>query len=471
MEKHQYPGHDSLISHGQMSEDGAIAKFASSSVEFQARIGISRTVNRPPGLDDHYSTLSDDTLDQTAHRMSFIEIYSQTSTRSNPSPQPMLDSSPDSTNPVTPNPPLPISPKPVFTRRPSLLMKQSTPRSSVPQKEITVKPMTTNLLDLDARAELVRKSRKLSRVFGETPNAEAVVSQDIPIRRKGHTQTKPCHERPSAHARRYSLPLSSDNVSFISTSPVSEEGKLLSSAFPPHLLSSTLLTVNQESTPIRSHSPLSFIDLSDDSSSAVDNASPSDTASIEDRRRKRDRLAKLHWFLGSQVPANLVLGLADDTAASLPPLQPVSTQRRGLGIDETTRKLWATSRRSNSVIVGPLDMWPGDLDRSKTELDEREKAIIVRRKQKMEKASSKFLTFSSSPNPSIGFWCCPANRALPHIDFLTLIRDSFCTSFVVSFFYGPFFCLLSRQDTEEERKSTDHSRVQQVPLERRSFLR
>ena len=396
MEKHHYPDHDSLISHGQMSEDGAIAMFASSSVEFQARIGIARTVNRPPRLDDHYSTLPDGTLDPTTHRLSFIEIYSQATTRSNPSPlsPQMSESSPDSTNhPVTPKPPLPPTPKPVFTRRPSLLMKQSFPRSPVPQQGTSIKPITTNLLDLDERAELVRKSRKLSRVFGETPNAEAVVNQDIPrsaIRRKGRvSQTQPCHERITAQlpARRYSLPLSSDDVSFISISPASEEDKLLSSAFPPHMLSSTPLTLDQESTPIRSHSP-SFIDLSDDGSSAVDNASPPETASIEDRRRKRDRLAKLHWFLGSQVPANLVLGLVDDTAAPLPPLLPVSSQRRGMDVDGNRRKPWVTSRRSSSVIVSPSDMWPDGLDRMKTNLDEKEKAIIVRRKQKMEKVSN-----------------------------------------------------------------------------------
>jgi len=85
------------------------------------------------------------------------------------------------------------------------------------------------------------------------------------------------------------------------------------------------------------------------------------------------------------VPINLVLGLPDDSVASLPPVQQVSSQSRGIDVDENTRKLWAKPRRSKSVILSHSSR---GLERSKAELDEKEKAIIVRRAQKMEKVSS-----------------------------------------------------------------------------------
>jgi hypothetical protein len=99
----------------------------------------------------------------------------------------------------------------------------------------------------------------------------------------------------------------------------------------------------------------------------------------EDRRRRREKIAKLHRFLGSRVPTSLVLGFSasDDT---LPALEPTT-------IDDvrTSRH----NRRRSSSAAETRGNWFGPDDRMKEELDEHEKAINVRRALKMEKVIHK----------------------------------------------------------------------------------
>ncbi|KAK0466294.1 uncharacterized protein EV420DRAFT_820664 [Desarmillaria tabescens] len=97
------------------------------------------------------------------------------------------------------------------------------------------------------------------------------------------------------------------------------------------------------------------------------------------RRRNREKLAKLHRFLGSRIPTDLVLGL-EDPFLSLPP--PLDVQMDST--DEVTRKAWLRRRRSSSVAAFPPN-WSDDHDRVKEDLNDKEKAINVRRAQKMEK--------------------------------------------------------------------------------------
>ncbi|KXN88918.1 hypothetical protein AN958_06789 [Leucoagaricus sp. SymC.cos] len=97
----------------------------------------------------------------------------------------------------------------------------------------------------------------------------------------------------------------------------------------------------------------------------------------EQRRRNREKLAKLHRFLGSRVPTDLVLG-AGSLESSLPPIQPLMPAE-----DHDSRKQWLRRRRSSSA--GALPSWSDDVDRMKEELNNKEKAINVRRAQKMEK--------------------------------------------------------------------------------------
>lgn len=102
----------------------------------------------------------------------------------------------------------------------------------------------------------------------------------------------------------------------------------------------------------------------------------------ENRKKQRDRLAKLHRYLGSRVPAELVLGtIADDT--SLPSPEPVFEPPT----QETDPKAWKRLRRRSSSAAEMKTRWFDDGERVKANLDEREKALNVRRAVKMEKVS------------------------------------------------------------------------------------
>jgi hypothetical protein len=124
-----------------------------------------------------------------------------------------------------------------------------------------------------------------------------------------------------------------------------------------------------------------------------------DTASLdpvdEDRRRKRDKLAKLHRFLGSRVPVDLVIGPISPPTSGLPPIIAIPEQQEAamggqadspvLGQEEEgSRKLWQRQRRRRSSSAAFPTRWSDD-NRTQETLDEREKAVVVRRAQKMER--------------------------------------------------------------------------------------
>jgi hypothetical protein len=103
-------------------------------------------------------------------------------------------------------------------------------------------------------------------------------------------------------------------------------------------------------------------------------------AEIE-KRRKREKLARLHRFLGSHVPPEAVTGSLFGPP-SAPPAVP----------EESNHEHWV--RRNKSPP-------PYEFDRGKEELDEREKALNVRRAQKMERV------FGTQP-PQMLFYTRPS---------------------------------------------------------------
>jgi hypothetical protein len=109
------------------------------------------------------------------------------------------------------------------------------------------------------------------------------------------------------------------------------------------------------------------------SGSPSENITPEQQAE-EERRQKREKLARLHRFLGSRVPPSLAFGLDD------PPEKMFSA----LTDDEPQRKMWLRRRRSSSAAEAQ-SKWSDDTDRIKADLCSREKAINVKRAQKMEK--------------------------------------------------------------------------------------
>jgi len=442
-----------LLSHGSAASENTHER-GTSSTEEEPRISISSTIYPSSSYNSHSHSLYNfhatheqpADIPPLANRESFIEIFTPSKAEFTipdhmlSTPEQLFD--PNYQFSILSKPPLdqthspiPILPRAFFRSSRSGKSSQSSPKGSPPERSLhedSILPPTTNFLDLAERTDLIKKSRKLARVFGETPGAEVMAQQEAG-RSASSTRVAPfkarrrftpsddldtpslrqrrMSERPPTDpqfltfsGRRHSAPLT-DDVSFLSiVSPSNESHKYQGpERAPPN---DSKPSDDHATSRIGARVRTSFIDLSggeslnDDLSylkTATKNrnprrpASPSNQSLFEnmtpeeqaedERKRKRERLAKLHRFLGSRVPTNLVLGFSD-TDASLPPMQAATESAE---VEEVTRKAWLR-RRSSSAVALP-STWSDDLDRMKEELNNREKAINVRRAQKMEKVS------------------------------------------------------------------------------------
>lgn len=326
-------------------------------------------------------------------------------------------------------PPIPTTPKPVFNR-------PSPPRRSVDDRSKIEDPPPTTALSAAERAELVKKTRKLTQLFGQTPSPEIALFTPVvnsplqpshlaPDVRKGHrviaSTPNPLHPSDKGiwpppeetvylniNGRRHSAPLSPTTVSTMWGS--NEDDSVLdhdqrsfySNRYSKMRLSRKGRTSSSIVTP--APSPVSFIDLSDDDgvaemlkdisdyrlrASLSNESTMDDTASLvtltstqayeEERRWKREKLAKLHRFLGSRVPPDLALGC--DLSLSPPLPFPASPEIES----EDTRKKFRMRRRRSNSFSGYTKPLTSQEDRMKSELDIQEKALNVRRAAKMEK--------------------------------------------------------------------------------------
>ncbi|KAL4070563.1 hypothetical protein J3A83DRAFT_4095012 [Scleroderma citrinum] len=291
-------------------------------------------------------------------------------------------------------------------------------------QELASLPPTTNLLRRDERADLIRRNRKLTQVFGQTPGSE-VGPMDLPVLKKfkkppvaltsllgagkqrNHRQvmslsnaSSPSNPRTtpsspwqtddlySPSGRRHSTPLTPSSFTFRldddtprSTSASDHHGghSLTYAQHPRNSASSFIdLSDEDETSRVDANSIISSLDgyrmngrrliHSSSTPSLVDSLDLDRKAEIE-RRRMRDKLAKLHRFLGSRVPPDLVLG---PTALPPSPLPSLPTME-----DLRDNRLWG--RKGATLPSQEI------FDRGKEELDHREKAVNVRRAQKMEK--------------------------------------------------------------------------------------
>ncbi|KAG2155645.1 hypothetical protein DEU56DRAFT_724449 [Suillus clintonianus] len=320
-------------------------------------------------------------------------------------------------------PPIPNSTKPLFERRGRKSRFQKRSFSSSPQPPLRLKvplPPTTNTLDANERADLIRRNRKLVQLLGQTPGVEMATSEiEEPRLFKILPQpafsallgsSKQKHHR---HAMSVSIAVKTPGFKSEPSSswqvvdyPSTHSGRRYSAPYTPSSFT-FYLDDSQELPATHDHhgphrhrdpqhkcgSPTSFIDLSDEdishdasdvisiempttgysrrifhhsssTPSVVETLTPEEQAEAE-RRRKRDKLAKLHRFLGSRVPTDLVVGHI--AGPSLPP--------SSMPVDGSD--MWLYRRRSGSSAPS--------FERVKTELDDEEKALNVRRAQKMEK--------------------------------------------------------------------------------------
>jgi hypothetical protein len=283
-------------------------------------------------------------------------------------------------------PPLPTTPKPHFDRLSvgSAAQRKSSSRRTSPDPQPL--PPTTNLLNPEERAELIRRNRKLAQVFGATPGADALTSQP----KRNHLDY--AHNRHSHPRNAHTIDLDPDRPRSTPPNPSAVTTWLQS-------VNTTSQTGDLEKLSHSGHSVTSFIDLSDDdrrSKRRPSHATSSSSASLcesmteedrleEDRRRKREKLTKLHRFLGSRVPTNLALGLVDIETAFPTPVSPDSLTD---SVAQADLQLPFLRRRRSSSVVALPSTWSDDIDRLKEELDHREKAVNVRRALKMEKVRS-----------------------------------------------------------------------------------
>ncbi|KAG8219452.1 hypothetical protein J3R82DRAFT_379 [Butyriboletus roseoflavus] len=298
-------------------------------------------------------------------------------------------------------------------------------------------PPTTNQLDASQRADRIWRHRKLARVFGRMPGTEAPVTDtDEPrVSKKLHSPSLGAlltKQKAHRHAVSVSLSLKAPGMRTEPSTPWQTDalwspgGRRHST---PLATGSFKLYVDDEEDgtaardPLDSHalfdsleaaSTRSFIDLSDEEIRDDDlsgfsflalhpntrrrlpqsNSTPSLAESLDpeaqaegERRRKREKLARLHRFLGSRIPPEVVTGTLFG-----PPLPPPPATR-----EECNRE---HRLRSNKTAA------PDEFARGKEELDEREKALNVRRAQKMERV------FGTQP-PQVLFRTRPSRLTVP----------------------------------------------------------
>ncbi|KAK0246480.1 hypothetical protein EDD85DRAFT_944868 [Armillaria nabsnona] len=347
-----------------------------------ARISISSTAYSGSSVMSHSNIYV--TVEGGNDRTSFIDLSTTTTTTTKTTMSNECSPS-EGSRARSPKPPIPTTPKPDFGNR------------SVPS--LQQRPPTTNYLKADERADLIRKSRKLAQVFGQTPGAGVMPQQDswvsfldLPLGRHlrgtaSVSTTPPTWPPPegtqylTAYGRRHSTPLTPERSSCEYMIQVgSQEGEPSTDDQPKGEDTKSFIDLSEEELPDDISAIISNSDPTKDRSPSpslfqFEHLSPEEQAE-EIRRRNRDKLAKLHRFLGSRIPADLVLGF-EDPSLSLPPPLDVPME------SPDDRKAWLRRRRSSSVAAFPH--WSDDYDRVKEDLNDKEKAINVRRAQKMEK--------------------------------------------------------------------------------------
>lgn len=351
--------------------------------------------------------------------------------RPSPSRPPVPSYSPPEPAPPSPacsdvtatlKPPVPTTAKPLFEKRGRRVRLQKRSVSSSPQPPLTrlkvPLPPTTNTLHADERADLIRRNRKLVQLLGQTPGAEKETEVEEP--RLFRMLPQPAFSAllgsaKQKHNHRHAMSVSVAVKSLkgeqsptwnVLDCPPSPSGRRHSTPYTPRgfafYLDGSLDSRNHDHHGPQHHwnlsgCPTSFIDLSDEelphdssevisietpstangcrnhsssASSLVESFSPEEQAEAE-RRRKRDKLAKLHRFLGSRVPTDLVVG--NIAGPSLPPAS----------MPEDARDMWLYRRMSSASALS--------FERVKEELGEEEKAVNVKRAQKMEKVLVSFV--------------------------------------------------------------------------------
>jgi len=232
------------------------------------------------------------------------------------------------------------------------------------------------------RQELLRKHRKLAQVFGEGVGGILWPTDDPPaVRARGGS--------PGSHRKgALSTGAEEDRTQVMIIGPLRRHSTPSSAEF------------GGEYAVRGSHE--SFMELSDQEEERMRAAGEGevnpDERAEQERKKMRDKLAKLHRFLGSRVPVELALGAGYALGeADLPQPAP----RVGAANAKDGRKAWIRRRRSSSSAVLPgysgsagagahsvgrssSSPPPALEERMKDELGDKERARNLKRANKME---------------------------------------------------------------------------------------
>lgn len=114
-----------------------------------------------------------------------------------------------------------------------------------------------------------------------------------------------------------------------------------------------------------------------------------------ERQRKREKLAKIHRYLGSKVPAELVLGYSSSTDPSSPVARPVSQLERSVSDDHQEVK---QRRRSSSAVLYQQVPKADTIKHKESEsrvrdtLTDAERLMKIKRAQKLEQVCASVCT-------------------------------------------------------------------------------
>jgi hypothetical protein len=205
------------------------------------------------------------------------------------------------------------------------------------------------------RGILIRKNRKLAQIFGAESSVRKSPSCD------------PCESGPSLQTN-----TASNAESFFSPLVPCAESSFLK---------------NQDIVSSDSIPSLTTLERTDDEGGEGDQVKSSPppassfVVSIDDRRQKIARLAKLHRYLGSGVPAERVFGITEFMRDL--DLPPSSSEAEG------PQRSFVAEGRGRSLDSPKSDL--GEVDRTIPKLSGTQKAVHVRRASKMEKVTSETL--------------------------------------------------------------------------------
>ncbi|CAE6401699.1 unnamed protein product [Rhizoctonia solani] len=270
-------------------------------------------------------------------------------------------------------PPILTFPKATHGRKHS----SSDPSAGLASTTLTGRPSTSNMRTAAERAELVKKTRKIQQMLGDVPPVPGTAGTAFYRVSRAARSEDSLVTPTSARGEVVMIGGSADVRGHRSTASLSSRPLL---ALSPALQTDGLLDIKtsgsgedfsvalNEATAVPE---TDYVDLEEHEKDEDEDES------VLSRRAKRAKVAKLNRYLGSRVPAHLVLGMNEETwdyEQGLP---------RARSEDEESGSVFSgkKKRRASDGDYPLLEEEINDLSVMSTE----EKARAVRRKAKMEK--------------------------------------------------------------------------------------